>query len=92
MSSVPAQTLRLSATGAFFALPGSMTFATLLPQIRTDRRRIKLTGDIDHTVGFSTTMTVLANRPRTIHSRLKLPKQSAVAQNALERKIEAMDL
>jgi len=92
MSSVPTQTLRLSATGVFFAIPSLMAFATLLPQIRTGGRRIKPTGDIDLAVGFSTTMIVLANCAQTIHSRLKLPKQPAVAQNAPEPKIEAMDL
>jgi hypothetical protein len=75
----------------FFAPPDLMTFATLLPQIRTDEPLIKRAGNGGGAVGFSTTRIVLANRARTIHSRLGLPKQSAFAQNALEPKIEAMD-
>jgi hypothetical protein len=88
---IPSQRLRLSATALFFPPQNLMAFATLLPQIRTDEPLIKRTGHAGGTVGLSTTMIVLANRARTIHSQLGLPKQSAFAQNAPEPKIEAMD-
>jgi len=72
-------------------MPRLTILATLLPQIRTTGRAL-FTRLVRNFVGFSTTATLLANRSRTIHSRVGLMERESFAQTMAMPQIEAMDI
>jgi hypothetical protein len=65
-----------------------MTFATLLPQIRTDEAMLARQMWL---VGFSTTAALLAIRAQPLHSLVRLMKRPSFAQNVPKPEFEAMD-